>query len=125
LLNQVSILYFIAIFEIIVALLLMCSILLYVKRIIVYSREYGRSAFVLGLVFIGSNIFAGSFNFYIGGMKLTDYLSLKSETPGLWCLMFIPYYILTEFLPAAIFAITMFKYGEIPQNQANNDQVDV
>ncbi len=72
--NKVSILYFIAIFEIIVALLLMCSILLYVKRIIVYNREYGRSAFVLGLVFIGSNLFAGSFNFYIGAKTLTDYL---------------------------------------------------
>ena len=31
--------------------------------------------------------------------------------------MFVPYYIFTEFLPAAVFAITMFKYGEIQGNQ--------
>ena len=61
-----SIFYFIAIFEIIVSLLLMCSLLLYVKRIVAFNEQYGRYAFVLGVVFIVANVLAGSLNFYLG-----------------------------------------------------------
>jgi hypothetical protein len=72
-----SILFFIAIFEIIVSLLLMCSLLLYVKRIIGYNAAYGRSSFFLGAVFIGSNVLAGSFNFYIGSLTAAQLLEFK------------------------------------------------
>lgn len=61
-----DIFYFIAIFEIIVSLLLMCSILLYVKRIIMFNQRYGRFAFALGIVFIIANVLAGGLNFYLG-----------------------------------------------------------
>ena len=54
-----KIFFFIAIFEIIVSLLLMCSLLLYVKRIIMFNQNYGRYAFVLGVVFIAANVQAG------------------------------------------------------------------
>jgi hypothetical protein len=66
LITSYSIFYFIAIFEIIVSLLLMCSLLLYVKRILAFNEQYGRYAFVLGVVFIIANIVAGSLNFYLG-----------------------------------------------------------
>jgi len=56
----------------------MCSLLLYVKRIIQFNREYGRFAFLLGIVFIGSNLFAGSFNFYIGGQTFSWFIEFKS-----------------------------------------------
>lgn len=61
-----SIFYFIAIFEIIVSLLIMCSVLLYVKRIMQFNQAYGRYAFVLGLVFFVSNVVSGGTNFYLG-----------------------------------------------------------
>jgi len=61
-----DIFFFIAIFEIIVSLLLMCSLLLYVKRIIMFNQNYGRYAFVLGVVFIAANVLSGSINFVIG-----------------------------------------------------------
>ena len=61
-----DIFYFIAIFEIIVSLLLMCSLLLYVKRIIMFNQNYGKYAFILGVVFIVANVLSGSINFVIG-----------------------------------------------------------
>ena len=108
-----SIFYFIAIFEIIVSLLLMCSLLLYVKRIILFNRQYGRFAFMLGVIFISSNVLAGAINFYLGSGGWSTILQMKYNNNILWCVLFIPYYLVTECLPAAIFAFVMFKYGEI------------
>ena len=67
-----DIFFFIAIFEIIVSLLLMCSLLLYVKRIIMFNRNYGRYAFVLGVVFIAANVLSGSINFVIGSQGFAN-----------------------------------------------------
>lgn len=115
-----SIFYFIAIFEIIVSLLLMCSLLLYVKRIIMFNQRYGRYAFLLGVVFIVSNAVASGLNFYKGtntGWRKVD--KYKSEHQLAWCLIFVPYYSLTEFAPAITFALVMQKYGEINEAAEN------
>ena len=44
----------------------MCSILLYVKRIMLFNQRYGRFACALGVVFIIANVLAGGLNFYLG-----------------------------------------------------------
>lgn len=113
-----SIFYFIAIFEIIVSLLLMCSLLLYVKRIIAFNEQYGRYAFVLGVIFIVGNILAGSLNFYLGSGGWQAVQDLKQNNIFAWCLLFVPYYTITEFAPAIIFGLVMQKYGQV-QNGAN------
>lgn len=114
-----DIFYFIAIFEIIVSLLLMCSILLYVKRIILFNQRYGRFAFALGIVFIIANVMAGSLNFYLGSGGYDPITSLKTTNEVLWAMIFIPFFIITEFVPAITFAIVMEKYGE-EQSPNNN-----
>ena len=111
-LTCISIFYFIAIFEIIVSLLLMCSLLLYVKRIVAFNEQYGRYAFVLGVVFIVANVLAGSLNFYLGSGGWANVVKLKHDSMFEWCLLFIPYYSITEFAPGVIFGIVMQKYWE-------------
>jgi len=37
---------------------------------------------------------------------------MKKKTAILWDLVFVPFYLLTEFIPAIVFAIVMEKYGE-------------
>ena len=91
----------------------MCSLLLYVKRIILFNHEYGRYAFILGVIFIGSNILAGALNFYLGSGGWVPVLQMKTDNIVKWCFIFIPYYALTEFTPAIIFAIVMNKYGQV------------
>ena len=99
-------------------MLLMCSLLLYVKRIIMFNQQYGRYAFVLGVVFICSNLLAGAFNFFIGTVKLEDLNNFKRDSHTLWCLMYIPFYAITEFVPAIVFGVVMYKYGEVVANPA-------
>ncbi len=60
----------------------MCSLLLYVKRIILFNRVYGRYAFALGVVFVVSNVLAGALNFYVGSDGAWDSLqNLKRDSP--------------------------------------------
>jgi hypothetical protein len=105
-----DIFFFIAIFEIIVSLLLMCSLLLYVKRIIMFNENYGKHAFILGVVFIIANVVSGGVNFYIGSGGWEGIFEIKCTNQFVWCILFIPYYIITEFAPAITFAIVMQKY---------------
>ena len=55
-----------AIFEMIVSLLLVCSILTYVKRIGLYNARYAVYAKFLGLVLMIGNVMAAGMNFYFG-----------------------------------------------------------
>lgn len=90
----------------------MCSLLLYVKRIIQFNQRYGRFAFALGVVFIIANVLAGSLNFYLGTGGWLPMQDLKVKSPLLWDLIFLPYYLITEFIPSVVFAVVMQKYGE-------------
>lgn len=107
-----DIFYFIAIFQVIVSLLLLCSLMLYVKRIMAFNQRYGRFAFFLGLVFVIANVIAGSVNFYMGSGGYQGIMDMKVKNELMWALIFVPFYILTEFLPAIVFAIVMEKYRE-------------
>ena len=108
-----DIFYFIAIFEIIVSLLLMCSLMLYVKRIIAFNQQYGKHAFILGVVFIVANVLSGAVNFYVGSGGWETLFKLKCTHVVVWCILFIPYYVITEFAPAVAFAFVMHKYYEV------------
>lgn len=94
----------------------MCSILLYVKRIMMFNQRYGRFAFALGLVFIIANVAAGGLNFYLGSGGWFSIVRLKKTSETLWSLIFVPFYLLTEFIPAAVFAVVMCKYAEEQQS---------
>jgi len=37
---------------------------------------------------------------------------LKGSNEVLWAMIFIPFYIITEFIPAVVFAIVMDKYSQ-------------
>lgn len=67
-----GIFYFLAIFQWITASIIMCSILLYIKRIHLMSPQYGKVVLFEAIVFIFSNLAAGGFNFWLGkGQILT------------------------------------------------------
>jgi len=61
-----SIFYFLAIFQWIVAAIIVCSILLYLKRIHLICPQYAKVVFFEAITFIISNIAAGGFNFWLG-----------------------------------------------------------
>lgn len=94
----------------------MCSLLLYVKRISTYNPEYGRYAFLLGAVFIASNVLSGGLNFYLGSGGWQTVLIMKRDNIIEWSFIFVPFYIATECAPAAVFALVMSKYGEAVAN---------
>jgi membrane protein YqaA with SNARE-associated domain len=84
-----------------------------VKRIALFDRRYGTYALILGIIFIVANIIGGSFNFYLGNDGSDRMESLKEESIALWTLIYLPYYIATEYIPALGFALVMRKYGEL------------
>ena len=86
----------------------MCSLLLYVKRIIMFNERYGRFAFILGIIFIIANIVAGSLNFYLGSGGCEKIDSIKEKSILIWSLIFVPYYVITEFTPAIVYALAMY-----------------
>ena len=77
-----------------------------------FNERYGRFAFALGVVFIFANVIAGSLNFYLGSGGWQPVYSLKERSIVIWSLIFVPYYIATEFVPAIVFAVVMTRYAE-------------
>ena len=102
-----------AIFEMIVSLLLVCSILTYVKRIGLYNPRYAVYAKFLGLMLLISNMTAAGMNFYFGIQGTQRFDDMKEEAFFLWTIIFFPFYCMTEFLPAIAFAISMKIQGEL------------
>lgn len=62
-LNEVF--FYLAIFEWLVAAILVISIFLYVKRISMNNRWYGKAVFFEAIAFAIANIVAGIFNYYM------------------------------------------------------------
>ena len=102
-----SIFFFMAIFELIISLLLVCSILTYVKRIAIYNARYAIYAKFCGLMLLIGNMMAGSMNLYFGLSGTERFEEMKENGHLIWVLIFFPYYCMTEFLPAVAFAVTM------------------
>ena len=76
-----------------------------------FNAIYGRYAMLLGVVFIIANVIAASMNFYLGSGGTDDIESLKENSIGVWCIIYLPYYTVTEYIPACTFAFVVFKYG--------------
>jgi hypothetical protein len=72
-----GIFYFLAIFEWVTAAIIMCSILLYLKRIHIMSAQYGKVVLFEAVIFIFSNIAAGAFNFWLGKGEITTLVSYQ------------------------------------------------
>ena len=58
----------------------MCSLLLYVKRIIMFNENYGKHAFILGVVFIIANVVSGGVNFYVGNGGWESIFDIKCNS---------------------------------------------
>lgn len=84
-----------------------------------YNRNYGKQAMLLGIFFIFANVIAGSMNFYLGSGNIETIDNLKADNITIWILIFIPYFLLTEYLPAVAFAFVMQKYSEIDDRNEN------
>jgi hypothetical protein len=87
-----------------------------VKRLMLLNPVYGRFALLVGIVFIGANILACAMYFYIGYGGLTNVIYLKENNQSIWIIIFLPYYILTEFLPAFVYTYALYKYGDLFDN---------
>ena len=100
--------FYLAIFEWLCAAILLISIFLYVRRISMNNRMYGKAVLMEAVVFAFANTVAGFFNYYlskddIGSLlreRDTDHLAVYSS-------IMIPYFCITEFIPAATFGYTM------------------
>jgi len=111
-----SIFFVMGIFEIIVAAILICSVYLYLRRIYLLNRKYGKAVLGEAFVFIISNIIAGSFNFWItnNGYVLITLLNLDDTTPSYsFNTTLIAYVILTELVPSLTFVYTMSIFNEV------------
>lgn len=72
-----------------------------------FHRVYGRFAMLLGIFFIFANIIAGSMNFYLGSGYASNVDDLKRDNIAVWSIIFVPFFIVTEFVPAVAFAFVM------------------
>ncbi len=65
---------------------------------------------------------SGGLNFYFGSGGYETVYDLKCNNVFVWCILFVPFYILTEFAPAISFALVMQKYNEAVQGPAGANQ---
>lgn len=66
------------------------------------------------IMFIVSNIAAGGFNFWLGKgeiLTLISYQQQRSDTLRL-SIILIPYFVLTEYIPSIVFAITIQSFDK-------------
>ena len=100
--------FYLAVFQWLCSAILLISIFLYVKRIALVNRIYGKAVLMEALVFTFSNLTAGFFNFYLSkdliGTLLDD-RDMGHQTT--YSSVIIPYFIISEFIPAISFAYTM------------------
>jgi hypothetical protein len=80
-----------------------------------FNNRYGRFALLLGIIFILANVMAASMNFYLGSGGIIDVDDLKKSSVAIWSIIFVPFYCVTEYVPAIAFAVIMEKYDEIFQ----------
>ena len=111
-LNQVF--FYLAIFEWLVAAILFISIFLYVKRITMNNRIYGKAVLMEAIMFSVANTVAGFFNFYLSRNLLEVLLEDRDyDHMMVYSSVMIPYFIITEFLPSAVFAYTMQTFAKV------------
>lgn len=114
--------YFIAVFEWICAAILLCSIILYVKRIEAFNPVYGRAVTFEAVVLIGANVIAGFFNLWLarGGLDTLMY-DRDNDELFIFTIILVPYFAVTEFLPSIVIASTLTKFSKVLTPMANED----
>ena len=121
--------FYLAIFEWLVAAILIISIFLYLKRIMNINRLYGKTVWIEGIVFTTSNVVAGFFNYYLSKTEISSLIELRNTGTTfapLFAAIIIPYFIVTEFIPAIVFSFTVNKFARVLSGDANeqNEQVN-
>ena len=97
--------FYLAIYEWLVAAIMFCSVFLYVKRIHSLNQVYGRAVAIEAIVFISANVIAGVFNYCMSKGIINDLLFARvDDRMPTFALIMIPYFCVTEFIPALVFA---------------------
>ena len=109
--------FYLAVFEWLVAAILLVSIFLYVKRIAMNNRTYGKVVLMEAITFSFANLVAGTFNYFLSKDLLRDLLQDRdfygSEHEAVYSSVMIPYFIITEFIPAIVFGYTMQTLAKV------------
>ena len=107
--NLDGVFFYLAIFEWLCAAILLISIFLYVRRITMNNRMYGKVVLMEAIVFASANIIAGFFNYYLSKDLIGDLLYERDAEHGLqiYSSIIIPYFCISEFVPAFAFGYTM------------------
>ena len=115
-----SVFFYLAIFEWLCAAIITISIFLYIKRITMNNRLYGKIVLMEAVVFSFANIISGIFNYYMSkgyiGTLLTD---RDYDHPGLYSGIVIPLFIVTEFIPSIAFGKTMQVLAKVLNGEIN------
>ena len=81
--NLDGVFFYLAIFEWLCAAILLISIFLYVRRITMNNRMYGKVVLMEAIVFSSANIIAGFFNYYLSKDLIGDLLYERDAEHGL------------------------------------------
>ena len=102
------------------AAILVISIFLYLKRILNTNRIYGKAVWIEAIVFTLSNTAAGCFNYFLSKNNSTERIIEERDSRApLFATIIIPYFVLTEFLPAICFAFTVDKLARVLSGELN------
>ena len=106
--------YYLAIYEWLVAAIMLCSVFLYVKRIHNLNAVYGRAVAIEAIVFITANFIAGIFNYFMSKGIINDLLYARvDDRMATFSIIMIPYFCVTEFMPSIVFAQTMNIFHKV------------
>lgn len=113
--------FYLAIFEWLCAAIISISIFLYIKRIAMNNRTYGKAVLMEALVFAFANLVAGFFNYYLSKDYIADLLDDRDnkDNMAIYSSIIIPYFIITEFIPALTFGYTMQVFAKVMNGEVN------
>ena len=115
--------FYLAIFEWLCAAILLISIFLYVRRISMNNAVYGKAVLMEAVVFAFANTIAGVFNYYLSKDEIGNLLKERDqENLMVYSSIMIPYFCVTEFIPAATFGYTMQVLSKVLRGDVNVEE---
>jgi hypothetical protein len=93
----------------------MCMLFMFVKKIKELNVEYGKIVMFEAGCFIGAMMISGGFCYYLGsgGIKTLVTSDRDGGHNALYATILLPIFILTEFIPALMFAYTIRAWGGV------------
>ncbi len=86
------------------------------------NRTYGKTVLMEAIVFAFANLVGGFFNYFLSKDLIGDLLHDRDfDHMAIYSSIMIPYFIITEFIPAAAFGYTMSILGKILSGELNED----